>query len=220
MRKPLREGDARAIRVVDKAFTVLATLAGSDAAAPLEAIADGAGLPQSTAARLLLTMCIRGVVQLDDTAHGYRLGWELVCLGRAAQGQLDLGREIQPYLALLARNTGGTASLAVPDRGVAERIAQTPGGGTIRAVSPIGQKLELHCTALGKAVMVGLSEEELARHIGKRGLRSLTANTIVDSEQLRMELARVRESGFSVGNEETEMGVRYMAAQSLDPTRV
>jgi len=69
MRKPLREGDARAIRVVDKAFTVLATLAGSDAAAPLEAIADGAGLPQSTAARLLLTMCIRGVVQLD-AIHG------------------------------------------------------------------------------------------------------------------------------------------------------
>lgn len=217
MRKPLREGDARAIRTVDKAFT---TLAGSDAAAPLEAIADGTGLPQSTAARLLRTMCIRGVVQLDDTAHGYRLGWELVCLGRAAHGQLGLGREIQPYLALLARNTGGTASPAVPDRGVAERIAQIPGGGTVRAVSRIGHKLELHCTALGKAVMVGLSEEELARHIGKRGLRSLTANTIVDPEQLRMELARVRESGFSVDNEETEMGVRYMAARPLDPTRV
>ena len=46
MRKPLREGDARAARAVDKTLTVLVTMARREASAPLEAIADGSGLPR------------------------------------------------------------------------------------------------------------------------------------------------------------------------------
>lgn len=59
---------------------------------------------------------------------------------------------------------------------------------------------------------MNFTDAEFDLHIVRHGLSRATENTIVNSEQLRRDIALVREHGFAVDNEEAEMGGRCIAA--------
>ena len=70
----------------------------------------------------------------------------------------------------------------------------------------IGLTAPLYCTSTGKAILAELDEEEIDDVISE-GLSPLTENTITDPEELKKELQKIRERGYSVDNMEHEYGV-------------
>jgi DNA-binding IclR family transcriptional regulator len=127
-----------------------------------------------------------------------------------------LGKVLRPFLEQLARETGETASLAVLDGEHAVYIEQVVSQNVIKGIPPTGSKLDLHCTAVGKVLLSSLSKETFERLVHEHGLPRRTANTIVDPVELCKELARVREQGYALDNEETEPGGRCVAAPIRD----
>jgi len=200
------------VRVVDKAFTVLHTLSLSDHDIDLATLAEQTGLPKSTLVRLLHTMKLHNVIQQDTKTRRYRLGWGLIHLGNAAERQFDLERVVLPFLEQLSKETGETASFAVLEGTRAVYLAQILTDSIIRGVPPIGSELELHCTAVGKVLLTSFGDEDFERLILQNGLPQVTDHTIVNSQQLRIEVAKVRKQGYALDNEEAERGGRCIAA--------
>ncbi|MGC9529421.1 MAG: IclR family transcriptional regulator [Candidatus Bipolaricaulaceae bacterium] len=211
-----KETSGSVVRSLDKALYVLHLLAEVEDDIELGGLAARAGLPKSTLVRLLATLKGRSFVYQDPTTRRYRLGWGLIHLGKAAERQFDLGTVIRPFLEQLARETGETASLAVLDGDRAVYIEQVVSQNIIKGVPPTGSTLDLHCTAVGKMLLSSLSEGTCERLVRERGLPRRTANTIVNAARLRKELARVRQQGYAVDDEEAEPGGRCVAAPVHD----
>ena len=65
---------------------------------------------------------------------------------------------------------------------------------------------------LGKALLAHLDDEGLDRWMRKKGLSQYTDNTIADPDALRSEMARIRDRGWAIDNEERTLGMRCVAA--------
>ncbi|MEP6775558.1 MAG: IclR family transcriptional regulator, partial [Chloroflexota bacterium] len=84
-----------------------------------------------------------------------------------------------------------------------------------RLATWVGQRLPLHCTGLGKALLAYLPEAELDQII-KAGLLRHNENTIVSPKKLKEHLELVRKLGYAVDNEEANIGLRGIGSPILD----
>jgi len=76
-------------------------------------------------------------------------------------------------------------------------------------MSHIGWRAPLHSTAMGKVLLSFSQNKLLAKHIEQT---QYTPNTITNRDLLEMELERIRERGWAIDDEETQLGVRCYAA--------
>jgi DNA-binding IclR family transcriptional regulator len=77
--------------------------------------------------------------------------------------------------------------------------------------SKVGTRVPVHSTAVGKTLLAFQPEEALTRIIAL-GLPASAPNTLVDEKALRRELALVRVKNYAVDDEESEVGLRSIAA--------
>jgi DNA-binding IclR family transcriptional regulator len=82
----------------------------------------------------------------------------------------------------------------------------------------VGKRALVHSTALGKAILSGMSSAEVQQLVAQCGLPAITTNTITDPERFLEEINRTRERGFALDDEENEIGVRCVAAPIFDHT--
>jgi DNA-binding IclR family transcriptional regulator len=118
----------------------------------------------------------------------------------------------KPELRRLSDEVGETCHLAVLDDGMVLYVDKAESSRSLRMPSQVGRRLHAHCTALGKVLLAYLSSEQLDRVIEQHGLPRMTSHTITDPVALRVELAQIREHGFSMDDEELEDGLRCIAA--------
>jgi DNA-binding IclR family transcriptional regulator len=85
-------------------------------------------------------------------------------------------------------------------------------------MSTIGTRSHLHSTAMGKAILAFLPDEERSMLVERLVLTSCTEATITEQALLVKELANVRKQGFAIDNEENEAGVRCVGAPIFDHT--
>jgi IclR family KDG regulon transcriptional repressor len=85
-----------------------------------------------------------------------------------------------------------------------------------RLVSRIGMRRPLYSTALGKALVAFLPEEERERVLDSLRFQLLTAHTISSLAELREELERTRREGYSIDDQENFLGARCIGAPILN----
>jgi IclR family transcriptional regulator, KDG regulon repressor len=174
-------------------------------------------IPKSSVYAILQTLKARGYVEQDQSDR-YFLTLKLFSVGSALVDSLDLRRKVHPHLKELTDKAGITGHVAVRDGGHAVYIEKVEVLGAIRLTTRVGKRMPLHSTAIGKALLAHLPEEEVSGFIAKYGLPPLTSRTLTSPREFRKELARVRSAGYSVSNEENEDGVRAVAAPIFDHT--
>ncbi|MGH7863056.1 MAG: IclR family transcriptional regulator, partial [Candidatus Dormibacteraceae bacterium] len=81
--------------------------------------------------------------------------------------------------------------------------------------SEVGRRSPAYCTAVGKAALAFQRPSSLDRWLAAP-LPRLTPSTISDADQLRLELATIRENGFATDSEESEPGLCCLAAPVFD----
>jgi IclR family transcriptional regulator, acetate operon repressor len=196
------------VQSVHRALDVLEALAAAGGTASLGDLAAACGLPAPTLHRLAGTLADRGYLRrLPD--RRYSLGSRLVPLG--ADAHALLGGRALPVLRGLAELTGESANLAVLTQGCAEYVAQAPGRHTMRTFTEVGNRVALHCTGVGKALLAAVPPAQASRLIGAVPLAALTAGTITDPAALHAEIALTRTRGYALDEGEMEAGVRCVA---------
>jgi hypothetical protein len=84
--------------------------------------------------------------------------------------------------------------------------------------SRVGMSLRLHSTAIGKAILAELSDDEVLAVAGRTGLVRLTPNTLTSDEDLLAHLEGVRARGYAIDDEENEPSIRCVGAAVFDHT--
>ncbi|MFS4437421.1 DNA-binding transcriptional regulator KdgR [Paracoccaceae bacterium GXU_MW_L88] len=201
-----------------KVFAVLESLA-EDQRASLADIAQRAMTSKTTAHRLLQTMLDLGYVEQDPETEKYGLTLKLFGLGaRILRGQEDLLRAADREMGKLSRATGESINLGVIDD-FDQRVAyihKYDSAYTLSMQSTLGRRNPLHSTSLGKALLAFRDDDEIRERIAKMDLKKLAPRTITRPEELFVQLMQTRKQGYAEEIEESEAGVRCMAAPVLD----
>jgi IclR family acetate operon transcriptional repressor len=210
--KAKAKGPSYRVQVIDRALSVLEMLAAEGQPLSLVKLSKKLGLPKSTTMRLLMVLEGHRFVQKSAESGLYRLGLKLFELGSKAVAQFDLSERARPHLERLVSRTGETAYLSVLDGGEALVLERVESSRAVRVPASVGWRNPAHCTAVGKVLLASMPEGKLTAVVGKARLSAYTQNTITSLARLREELQRVREHGFALDDEETEDGLRCVAA--------
>lgn len=193
---PGEKSDQTTVQAVDRAITLIETLAESRQELRLQDIARMTGLKVSTCHHLLNTLLRRGYVAKHDKPRAYFLGPRLAEIASMRGARFDIVREARPFLDRLAEDTGSTVRLAAFEGTELNILYETDASG----IRSLGEAA--HATALGKAILAWLPEPEIARVVADHGLSPLTRNTIVSLGELVESLRQVRRHGFAIEDRE------------------
>ncbi|MFC7212600.1 IclR family transcriptional regulator [Saliphagus sp. GCM10025334] len=173
-------------------------------------LADELDLPKSTIHNHLDTLRQNEYVVKDDDV--YKVGLRFLELGAHARSRQPLYEKGKPEVDKLAQSTGELANLATEEYGRGVYLYLTQGDQAVKLDTYAGKRFHLHCTALGKAILAHLPEKRIEEVLDRHGLPRRTDTTITDRDELRQELATVRDQGYAQDMAERLDGLRCVAA--------
>ncbi|WP_137290559.1 IclR family transcriptional regulator [Natronorubrum halophilum] len=209
MTAPVKTG----IQAVERVFTIVEALNELDGAGVSE-LSRHVDLPKSTVHNHLQTLeSTEYIVRRDGE---YRTGLKFLQTGEIARNQHKLYQVARSEVDKLAEKTGDISGLMTEEHGRGVFIYRGRGPEAARIDTHIGDRIPLHCTALGKIIMAFLPDDRVEEILDTHGLQEVTHNTITDRDRLYEELEAARERKIAFDDEERLNGLRSVAAPILD----
>jgi DNA-binding IclR family transcriptional regulator len=204
------------VQSIERAFLLLELLGAEEHCLGVSELAQRSELSVGTVHRILKTLNQLGYVEQDLETRKYALGIRVLHMRGMVARRLKLGQQAMPLMKSLMRKVNETVHLAVLSEGEVVYVDRIEGFQTVNMYTEIGKRGPAHCTALGKVLLAHLPEPVLDQIIDRRGLARRTRRTLTTPETLKEELARVRQQGYAVDDEESEDNVRCLAAPIRD----
>ncbi len=204
------------VRVLERAFDILAYLSQArEAKGPTE-IASAVGLSKSTVHRLLSSLCSCGYVEKVKEGGSYRIGVKLVDLVSCHINNLELQTEARPYLAALQSELKLVVHLGILDGHEVVYVEKMDISPNLRLYNQIGLRVPAQCSSLGKCLLSRFSGEELAYVMSDCVFTAYTPNSITSLQDLKMHMREVRRQGWAIDYEEYTPGQRCIGAPIYD----
>ncbi|NAZ82669.1 helix-turn-helix domain-containing protein [Kineococcus sp. R8] len=199
---------ARALSLLDRVAAGTSTLTE---------LAEAEGVHKSTVLRVLRVLEQEGFVH-RDAEHRYALGAHLFRLAQQALDAVDVRGVAAGRLRRLRDETGQTVHLAVLDGSAATYVDKLePRDAAVRMSSRIGRSAALHCTAVGKVLLAGLSPAERADLVATLDLNPETPRTHTTAAALLADVERTASRGWAEDRAEHETFVNCVAAPVRGP---
>lgn len=203
---------------VIKAFRILSAFRFAGEKLTLSQLARRLDLNLATTHRFLTTLVSVGAV--SRTPDGaFELGLLLADLGGRVSIAGTMHSVTQPHMDSLAGRFGETSHAAIPDNGQVCYVAKGEGSRSLTIITHIGKRLPAYCTGLGKALLSEFDDGTLRQWIQQQSFQRYTDRTLTSPRALEEELARTRDRGYALDNEEVETGLRCVAVPVLDRNR-
>jgi IclR family transcriptional regulator, acetate operon repressor len=183
---------AHGTTAVDRGADLLVRVLESDQPVALTDLASAAGLPKSTASRLVSALERRGLIEQDGERGRLRPGPAILRVAERSMLERSIVEVSRPALDALAGASGETINLAVPGPDGVEHIAQVDSRHFLGAGQWLGRSVGYEHSANGKVFAAfGRGPAEAAAPA---------------------ELEAVRRDGFATSIDELEIGLTAMAA--------
>jgi IclR family pca regulon transcriptional regulator len=174
-------------------------------------------IPRAAVRRCLLTLARLGYVGHDPERRTFMLRPKVLSLGYAYLSSIPLVAMAQPVLDRLSQSLRESSSVAVLEGSEIAYVARSRASRRIMSVDlGIGSHLPAYCTSLGRVLLAGLARDELAAYLAELKPVRHTPHTLVGKDALRAAIDAARRDGFSVVDQELEVGLRSMAVPITD----
>ena len=203
--------------MLGKGLNLLLALGEHADGAGVSRLAQAAGVPASTAHRLLNAMIPPGFVSFEEETRQYSLGLRVFELSHQVSLVRTLSELALPVMRRMTDVSGEQALMSVRRDLELVYLEKVEGRHQLQNNAPVGGHGSLHCSSMGKALLAWLPEAEMQAVVRRLNLDRRTANTITDPRQLIQDLHAGRKRGFTTNEEENEAGVRSVAVPVLDP---
>lgn len=200
------------VQSVDRAMLVLETLGECQEGQCLTALSRQTGLSLTTAHRLLTTLQQRRFVQFSPSEKVWRVGLRAFSVGSAILRDSCFISRAQPFLKLLRDRTGETANLGIVDNREMIKVCRLESRTTQKAGSPIGSRIPMTRSGIGKAVLYTYTPREIESVYRADIMNTLPSDGIVLEQSLLPELREARTRGYAIDDQSSKSGLCCVAA--------
>lgn len=204
------------MQTLERSLDVLEILAQADEPLGVTDIGSRISLHKSTVHRILQTLCHRGYVEKKKDNERYHLGIKIIELGIRFFNDLEIRKVAAPILSDLVKVLDEVVHLVLPDEGEIVYIDRAESSQVVSMHSKVGRRAPMHCTAVGKALLSTMPEEEVRHILERKGMTSYTPHTITDADNLLVELKTIKATKISVETQENEIGVICLGTPIFD----
>lgn len=210
------ERDETRIQSLERGFLVLEVVARSRDGITLSELSRKLDLHTSTLYHLTRTLVALGYLRTGPDDKRYRMGRGIYQIASACLDEAELSATVEPYLDRLAAATGEATHFAIWERRKALILTRREGPNALQIAERAGTLRPVYCTAIGKVLLSGLTEEVYDEHVAEIDFAPVTQNTLRDAQSLRLQVERARREGIAYDDCEFNPEVRCMAAPVRD----
>jgi IclR family KDG regulon transcriptional repressor len=210
-----KAGASGRLSSVTSALRVLKVFSHSEPELGISSIAQRLGLAKSTVHRLAVTLASENFLEQNPQNGRYRLGLSLFSLGALVRQRMDVSNQAHSLLGALRDQTRETVHLAILDETSIMYLYNMESSLAIGTRSYIGTRKPAFCTSEGR-VLLAFNEPEVMAAVLKEELVQRTPKTTTNPKLLRAILEEVRANGYATDDEESEVGMRSVAAPIRD----
>ncbi len=170
--------------------------------------------------RAAVRRCLHTLMQLGYVTTDGRT-WSLLpkvlTLGHAYLSSTPLAVTAQPVLDALSERLHEACSMATLEGDEVLYVARSATPQRLISVDlSVGSRLPAYCTSMGRILLAALDAHELEDYLARADLQVRTSRTLHTVEALREEIARVRQQGWVIVDQEMEQGLRSLAVPLRD----
>jgi IclR family KDG regulon transcriptional repressor len=208
--QPVKAAKAR-LSSVANSIRLLTSFSGDEDELAITTLAQRLGLAKSTVHRLASTLTAAGFLEQNSDTGRYRLGVALFELGALVRRRMDVANVARPHLRELLEKTGETVQLGIVDHYSVLYVYEMESRRAIRMAAAGGARAPRPSTAGGQ-VLLAFQPADYIRETLERGLTGFTDKTVTEGDEVLSLLDEVRMRDYAVDDEESEVGLRAVAA--------
>ena len=203
------EKPAEFVEALAKGLAILESFDAGSMEMTLSEISRKVGHSPAAVRRSLITLSALGYVA--QSGKHFHLRPKIMTLGSAFYYSARIDEVLQPFLRDLVAKFGDASSVGTLDGQDVIYIAHSSVQRARRAAAVVGASYPAYATSLGRVLLASLPEPELDAYFAKLKIKPLTSKTISDPDELREEIDRVRQEGYSTTVDQLDYGITALA---------
>jgi IclR family pca regulon transcriptional regulator len=180
----------------------------------LSEVAKSVGMSRATTRRLLLTLVHEGYA--EQSGRIFSLRPKVLQLGYSALSSVGILDIVQPIMNELTQRTRESIFTAVLTGDDVTYLARSTPDRVMSVSINIGNRLPAYASSTGRVLLAGESDEALERYLDRVELPKHTPSTVSSKSKLREAILETRGRGYSLVDEELEIGVRSLSVPIRD----
>ncbi|HEX7044066.1 MAG TPA: IclR family transcriptional regulator C-terminal domain-containing protein [Burkholderiales bacterium] len=212
---PAYPGDPNFMASLARGLAVIRAFSQSPQSQTIAQLSHKTGIPRAAVRRCLYTLAKLGYVTAND--RHFALQPKVLTLGHAYLSSTPLVLSAQPFLDQVNELVHESCSMAILDDEDILYVARSKKTTRIMSVDlRIGSRLPAYCSSMGRVLLAHLAPTELEAYLARVKLRPYTERTVTSREKLAQILDDVRVNGYSIVDQELELGLRSIAVPVKD----
>src|SRR5689334_25105862 len=167
---------------LERGLAVIQAFSHEAPAMTLSEVARRTDISRATARRILLTLEALGFVRCDG--RDFSLSPRVLSLGWSYLSSLSLWEVAQPFMEDLSAEMQETCSACTLDLPDIVFVARVPSRRILMMSLGVGSRLPAYATAMGRVLLAGLPDEQVAEHLAQNELEALTNGTTTGRARL------------------------------------
>jgi IclR family KDG regulon transcriptional repressor len=211
------KSDNSASRSVSRISSLLKCFTQGEPELGISEISRKIGLPKSTIHRILSALAKEGFIVRNEETEKYTIGPELYIMGSIYASVTNILTAARPVMKVMNELSGEAVVLSVLDNNRYVRIItyEQPEY-YFRYAVPIGHMRPAYASAMGRAMLSDLSNEEIDRLFPEEKLKPVTEKSVSTKKELKRLLGQIRRTGISYNPEGIHRGIYGIAAAIRD----
>ena len=204
------------IQSLEKALEVIEVLYISGQAMGISDIDEHVDIGKSTVHRVLDTLMSYNYIEQVEDSTKYRLSWKFFEVGQSIPAQRNLLNLNTDALQNICEKYGESVNMGIHSDDSMIIISRMVPRTNMAANVPIGSKMPLHASSMGKIAVCEFDETDLRKLYPSNDLPIYTPNTIKTIDEFVNELAKVKQQGYAIDDQELYSGITCIAAPIKD----
>ncbi len=204
--------------ILYRTFAILEEIAHAPSDLGISDLARRLAIPKSTVYGIVQALTEIGALRQNEKTNKFKLGPTLARLGNQALAGINIRSTARPYMDKLSEDFKVTVFMGIFDEHGITIIEKADSPLELKISAPIGTRIPIFAGATGKIFLAGMRKKMLDKILKERSIPKFTENSITDPGKYRLELEKVRRTGYANDCEEYIQGVNAISVPLLpDP---
>jgi IclR family pca regulon transcriptional regulator len=180
----------------------------------LSEVAQATGMTRASVRRFLFTLVREGYV--EATGRYFSLRPRILELGFTVLSSMDIWLIARPIMNELSERIQESCFAAILDEDDVIYVARATSNRVVNVGISIGSRVPAYCVSTGRVLLAALPAAELHAYLERVKLDKFTPNTVVSKPKLRAAIEETRRQGWSIVDQELEIGLRSLSVPIRD----